>query len=458
VSSDLQLADESTLLGLIQRGRGSGLQQALAGEAGRTRVALEACLRHDPRWDRQVEDRDLYYATVATACGFPVEEIGRLLGEYSSDPEPVHGVGPYPVEGVLGVLALRGNGVAMERLAREVREGPAWETSADALAWRLPVEAWRALGGPLFARLADEEVTNLAQARGQSLDPWQTWATSEGRYREAVAAMHPLRSKPQPRGRAVRADTALTTSALLAIVDAQNWIQVSRVLERRAGDGEEALFREAFCTGSPHQRAVALRVLASRRDPGAIEEALEFVRDRPSVLLQDEAFRYLEALPAEATLERARAWYREPWPLSLVGERVLERNATVEDLASVRAALAAAMGPDDVYRACSACKILGRIGDPDGMQEVRAFYESTPYSYGRGLAARALARIDPGFSGRTAIECLYDCEAVTRLLGVEHADPAVPGVAARLSAMAEDLAEKPEQRGAASSRVSRHLG
>lgn len=58
------LAAPDTPLGQLQRGRGAGWLRAIQDPAqGRTN--LLACLARDPRWDRQVESRGDYYATLA---------------------------------------------------------------------------------------------------------------------------------------------------------------------------------------------------------------------------------------------------------------------------------------------------------------------------------------------------------------------------------------------------------
>ncbi len=55
-------------VGMLQRGRGAGWLRAVADVvAGRT--ALLECLHGDPRWDRQLESRSSYYATLSFEVG-----------------------------------------------------------------------------------------------------------------------------------------------------------------------------------------------------------------------------------------------------------------------------------------------------------------------------------------------------------------------------------------------------
>ena len=70
-------AAPGTSLGLLQRGRGAGWLQAAESEFGRE--LLVACLQHEPRWDRQVESRADYYATLILHLGISLHDFAREL-------------------------------------------------------------------------------------------------------------------------------------------------------------------------------------------------------------------------------------------------------------------------------------------------------------------------------------------------------------------------------------------
>lgn len=71
-------APTTTLLGLLQRGRGNG---ALIAAEDRSSVAdlVYACIRWDWRWDRQVDHRDLYLARLIRDLELPLAPVVDLL-------------------------------------------------------------------------------------------------------------------------------------------------------------------------------------------------------------------------------------------------------------------------------------------------------------------------------------------------------------------------------------------
>ena len=76
-----------------------------------------------------------------------------------------------------------------------------------------------------------------------------------------------------------------------------------------------------------------------------------------------------------------------------------------------------------------------------------------PYSYGRRYIVAALAASDPTFDGDVAVECLWDCEAETRLLATAHVDPRVRLALQRLQELAGDGAQAASVRAAAAARL-----
>lgn len=438
------LAPETTQLGLLQRGRGRGLQTALAGARTVTRDALAACLRNDPRWDPQLETRELYYADVATACGMPIEEIHGILRELAHGADDTRFYGQYQVAGVLGVLTARGDAAALRALTDEVHEGPAWHVAAEELADRIPRQQWLPLGEPLLARLSDAEVLKLAEDRYTS-DPWAGWAESERRLQEAFTTFEAPGQAPPAQAEPYRkADTRMSTPELIAITEQRNWIKVGRVLEERQRPEDVPMLVEAVRNGTGLQRAVALRGLAALGNDSVLDDAAAIVQDAEFVMLRRSALNYLASLSPALTLERARLWLREPWPLALAGQEVLETHATRDDLDMLRETLAAASESGDMYKACFAADALGCFDAPEALPELRHFYEAAPYSYGRWRAARALSRIEGDFAKETAVECLYDCEPRVRLIGIELADRQQARVVGRLRQMATDAAEDPD--------------
>lgn len=79
LGDDFEYAEPATLLGRLQRGRGSGAVRALS-EPGAGDLVYE-CVIRDPRWDHQVDSRDHYLASLIHRLDLPVDPIAdHLLG------------------------------------------------------------------------------------------------------------------------------------------------------------------------------------------------------------------------------------------------------------------------------------------------------------------------------------------------------------------------------------------
>lgn len=446
MTPDPTLAPPDSLLGLLQRGRGLGVQmlhEQQPNAEGRNCVAR--CLRYDMRWDAQVEARTLYYADAATAAQLPINDIHAILQEVADAPDEDRFYNDDLVATVLGILALRGSDAACDALAYEVRSGAAWLAAAPVLERWFPEERWLPLGEVLFARLTDEEVKDFAEERHWG-EPWASWMEVVPRFRDAVevfeAQLDVVSREELDRGPRVRPDTSMSTARLLEIVEQRTRIKIGNILTHRKRPEDAPLLRQVAADGNEFQRAVALVGLGALDDPGGVEAALVLIGTPEFRPHRSAALRYLACLSPQYTLERARRWLDEPFPLRLAGQRVLERHATIDDLTMLRGTLSEALASDDMYRACFAIDALGCFDAPEAEEELRTFYEETPYAYGRTRAARALARIEGDFAQGTAIECLYDCEPSTRMLGIEHADRTIDGVTARIAQIADDPAER----------------
>src|SRR3954470_23791901 len=78
------LADPADPLGKLQRGLGSGYLWALDADRAVSQALLVHCVFNDPRWDRQLDDRDDYHATLALDVGL---DLAPLEGWLRSSPE-----------------------------------------------------------------------------------------------------------------------------------------------------------------------------------------------------------------------------------------------------------------------------------------------------------------------------------------------------------------------------------
>jgi hypothetical protein len=216
------------------------------------------------------------------------------------------------------------------------------------------------------------------------------------------------------------------------------------VLEDRQQPEDAPTLAQAVRTGTGPQKAVALRGLRALGNASVLDEAVALVRDTEHGRCRRIALSYIASLSPKLTLERARRWVQEPWPLPLAGWEVLKHHAIRDDLDLLRDALATASKQQDMYTACFAVDAMGCFAAPEAHAELRHFYASTPYAYGRWRVARALSRFEKDFSTTTAVECLYDCEPKGRSLGISFSDRQQAGVGERIKQIASDTAEAPE--------------
>src|ERR1044072_4445882 len=87
------LADAADPLGKLQRGLGSGYLWALDADRAVSHALLVHCIFNDPRWDRQLDDRDDYYATLALDVGLNLEPLESWLrGSAEEDNETAHDI------------------------------------------------------------------------------------------------------------------------------------------------------------------------------------------------------------------------------------------------------------------------------------------------------------------------------------------------------------------------------
>lgn len=71
------LADPESLLGLLQRGRGKGYLAALEAAPDTVWPLLFECSTHDPRCEREWEDRAEYYAPLMAATHYEYSDVWK---------------------------------------------------------------------------------------------------------------------------------------------------------------------------------------------------------------------------------------------------------------------------------------------------------------------------------------------------------------------------------------------
>lgn len=368
------LAAPDTPLGQLQRGRGAGWLRAIQDPAqGRTN--LLACLARDPRWDRQVESRGDYYATLAL--------------ELEVTPAQIVALGP-PDDQPLRSETLK---AMFDRGCKD----------AAGFADLDPPGSWRPL----------PEDHSVARPLPPPVDaPIEILLASPAMGRPHKAVAHRLRATRDPH----------EIEALRAAAD----------------DPTAPGFR------------LAMTILGQRGDSCAVPRIAAFLATNPVGVGRAASLRYLLSLPPTTTVPLAREWLGLPDARGDAAEMILREHAEPEDIARVRAHLAAAT---HYYTICDMVDALARVPELGPYPELEVIYSEASYSYARMRAARAMARTDPAFPATFAEECLWDSAEGTREVGCRFAE-ASPQVRKRLHDIACDPIGDTETREAAAGRLA----
>jgi len=432
-----------TLRGQLQRGLGRGYLAAL--QARRGADELLTCIAQDPRWDRQIEERAAYYAKLALELEVPVEPIATAMAGREDG---------YLAADVLAEMAARGREDALTAL-RDGLGQSGWLTALEAL------ESAEQEHGEVFVRpedlaaVAAREQDELRNAFSNSDLPWRRWAAKEPRLRALLEESNMAR-EPGPRPTTREPDTAMSTAELLSIAEPRNGVEVARVLSDRRDAASIAALVRAARADDRDERLAAYRALGSQGNT----ELLEHVASRleadpggpPHRAARPAMLRYLERLPAELTLPRARAWVGQSSGAVIAAEHILARHALPEDRALVERTLTTALDQGAIYRACSMVEALATIADPRSAPLLVSVFERIPYSWARPGVLRALVAVKTKSATELAHEALWDCEEEARELGVRHVANG-RSARGRLAEMAVDRFERQPVRTAAQTRL-----
>ncbi|UGY95309.1 HEAT repeat domain-containing protein [Streptomyces gobiensis] len=461
---DPDIAPSGTLLGLLQRGRGDGTLHALAAPRPEALAALRHCLLHDPRRDWQVEHRSLYYARLHMELDAGFDEIEQHL--FNAEDQLDTGEERTGLAlSVLGHLASYGDTGALRLLRRYAEHGANWQWALDELAVRDDDAGLRQLGPAILARFPQtpQGDSELATALREVFEPrpWRLWAQDPahpGQYERLRRAreqhsfdrwQRQLHSAGPRPGWSVREVLSWAQGPLApgtadtAQAQQQREAAAARCLAAVAGPEDRADLLAAARGGPDASRAAALRYLAERADPAALDLIEAAFAGAPSPVAEaaQAAFARMRSI---AALERARQWVRREDGLGAEAAAMLACRGGYQDADAVLAALrrtVRAEGPGS-DALCPLVDGVGRLTVGCAAPVLRHIYRETASSQLRGRTARALAATDPSFAGSFAIECLWDCEESTREIAARYATTGDDRVVARLRRLAADPAEE----------------
>jgi hypothetical protein len=419
-------ASPTTLLGMLQRGRGAAYSRALT-DAERAGDLVVDCIVNDPRWDHQVEERGWLYTALVAELDV---DLARLRDAFVCPPNWGGDDKAWLATEVFELVARHGVAGGVSELRRYLRSGRDFE---QALFHLLPLA-----DHPEAEGLIDDilEVADLDQLGDILTDltaaPWPEWQRASPRIDKAVV------------------------NALSRRATGKEAASPSRDAEvrRSRADWTQDLLIQARANAPPGTPASQLVVLG---DESGEETLLEIASD----LLEDESLRVGVRAAVRRSLwalrsPNALAWARVTSSLDdeggLAAVHLLAELAEESDVPRLRELLGAALACDNdyLYAQCSLVDGLGRLDDHESLGLIEVVFDETVYSYLRRRCAQVLSQKSPQFAIERAVECLNDCESETRSIAVNSVDTAVPGVRERLVQMVDDPTEPTScQRGAA---------
>ncbi|MCF2527515.1 HEAT repeat domain-containing protein [Yinghuangia soli] len=454
---------QSDLLAQLRSGHGEGARRALAadGPAARAEVAaaLDSCVLRDPRAVPATESRSLYYARLYHRLDAPLDALSaHLLCDADWEDEDAERTA-LPLA-VLGNLARFGRTDAVDLLRAYAAEGRDWTLALEQLAHAADPHALTGMLALALERADDEELYECVR-RGTGMRPWRMWGFANVRMRRIVEKVDLDWWRWElARGKAAAPEPRPAATVDQVLSEAASSPRRSTVCGRRlatlATPEHRGLILATAWSGAAGARIAALRYLGDVGDPALLDLAETALGAQTPAPVRQAAVQAVGALRSGEAVLRARRWMGADGPLGEVAVRILAGAGESADGPALIAALqrCRTAAADDRFTLTDLVDGIGRLGLTEALDPVRDVYRASPWAGLRSRAVDALARIEPDFTATTAVDCLWDCEAETRLTAVEWADLKVAGVPDRLRELARDPAEDDEVREAARQRLA----
>jgi hypothetical protein len=477
------LADPESLLGMLQRGRGKGYLAALEAVPETVWPLLFECITHDPRLDRNVEDREEYYAGLITATRMDLEPLRSYLMQHDA----VDDLNNWSVGLLLLTLSClaqdKKNPTALAILREYLSYGLAWcevlrdlatietsaalEQSVAVVCRRIALEAGVRADFQNAVRESWEWYCGSDEGwrtQGHFLlpicEPWETVCAHNKEFAALFRNVGITYGQPPPPREKPSEEylAGLSLEDLFSRVDKSNCTRFWRVLpEKVSVDDEEYLLRQ-LAMGDPHHMALAFRGLGRLGTPRAFEAVKSYIErsENADRTVRRRAFQAIEEMPGSLTLDTARQWFRrKEHHLQIAAGGILENHAALEDVPLLIEALRT---PETVryedFRLSSALDALARFDGIGPILELEQVFRQVQHCFGRYRAANAMAVTAPvEFTSEYAFECLWDCHWDTRKLGCEMVSLSTAETLERLREIAGDANESDDVRQAAQERL-----
>jgi hypothetical protein len=408
---DVVMQSAGTLLGQLQRGLGRAARRA-AQVPGAGELVYE-CVRRDPRWDRQVESRSLYYARLMVDLEVSCEPLADHLFNADDLIDGDEWRTSLTID-VLADLVRLSRREAAEPLRRYALEGENWYEALNALTDLGEPSLTQGLAEVVVARCEDDDLHWLVNDPDNPVI--QDWAAHHPRIAEAVRRRTGGRQHHREPDQSTRSD--------------------SELLEQARRPDDEAV--------------AAILELGRRRHPALLDLAEELL---PSHGRQGSAVCHAIRDLGPLALPRARVWARQSPGCENLGIGILARFGTHQDVPALLNDLHRSVGKEDWRAAAGSIEGLGRLRAGEAVPLLKTTWTESPYAYLRSRLLTALIRTAPHTAESYTTEGLWDCEDDVRQIAAQSS-PLTDDTRLRLQRLRTDAAEDPTVWTAAGTRLA----
>lgn len=421
----VKIESPNTLKGKLQRGHGAGYLEALKLPADEVAPLLIDCICNDPRFDRQLESRCDYYASLINNMDIDIAPLAKHLKE-NDDTEDFGWKANLTIE-TLRALALRGSDDAAMILRDYISFGYWWKWAVFDLLKTQNADYTTSIPEILSQRFGgDYEL--YEKACSMDAEGFDVLFGTQSTIEMVMVKANLDDSEKEEQPEVKPNYTILSLDELFNICNKKNWYKISKVLESKVNNNDlpflnGMLNSKEECRGK--LAADAFGAIGTLESFEYLKKFLESYVEQDRNHICARVLHNIASFPKEMCLEIGRKWFNsDVYPIGVAGRKVLAEYAEIEDIPMLKKAILRSLENEDVYHytLCSAVDALANFEDYGMFPEVeKAYNEGTTYSRLRA-AETMLINAPNEFWFRYAYECLFDCQALTINIALECFD------------------------------------
>lgn len=438
------------VLSNLRLGRGTGFLQALECDRALACSYLLNCITQDPRLGTFGSRID-YYTNLALSLNFDLCDLENHLQQKNEVEETYNSVG-LTLE-TMGELAKRGRQDALFALHNYLRDGIFWQdTIVILVSIRIP-QAVKGLDEILKERFPNDDdlETELTIERDPAYaNSWSVMAQSNPRLARFIlktpSELQPDLGLKYYCKEVGQYYSVMKVSELLDHVSKDNFEEIGKVIPKNVKLRDLDILMEKAQGTNPSAVYAAFMGLEVLKQPFSIpvvKNFLETITSTSSSDARSAAIRTFQAIPADSTLDLARAWFHSSnEDLRIAAEGVLAKHGTNEDLPMIRQDIDRKLKNGEIRGLHRMLKILVHFPPIGFLPEIEQVFLTASDSLARTMAAEIMWVTAPDhFSNDYAYECLWDCEADTRYMGCVAVSLGKVETRERLQTLEEDKFE-----------------